>query len=309
MLHFFRFCLFTFFLFGVFIISAQQIVDSSFVYNMKDAAYSLNKGPLILVDEFHNNDMSIQKGMTPLIKILQKDGYRLKAYNAPFRVNDLKEAKILVIISALHSTNVDNWKLPTPSALSKIEIDELVQWIHNGGSLLLVADHMPFPGAVKELSSRFGVEWHNGFVIDSVNWGMSFFSKRDGTLKHHRLLDGRNQEEQVNGVSTYYGSGFQIKDSTINGIFAFDDSNTVSYQTSEAWKMFPDTPLISSNDLFQAAVLTRGNGRVALIAEASLFSAQLVGRNKNPVGLNFPNNNQNLQFVLNLFHWLSKAID
>lgn len=61
--------------------------------------------------------------------------------------------------------------------------------------------------------------------------------------------------------------------------------------------------------MFQAAVLKRGKGRVAIIGEASIFSAQLVGKDKNPIGINFPNEGQNLQFVLNIFHWLSRSID
>jgi hypothetical protein len=291
------------------VVLSQQIVDSTFTINLKTPAYSYNNGPVILVDEYHNNDMSIKNRMNPLIRILRQDGYKIQPNTGPFRLNILKKANTLVVISPLHGSNVDNWKLPTPSAFDPKEIKELIQWIDEGGNLLLVADHMPFPGAVKELSDHLGVEWYNGFVIDSVNWGNSVFSKRDGTLKHHRLLNGRNQNERVNWVATYYGSGFQIKDSTITGIFGFDNPDTVSYQTQEAWKMYPDTPTIPANDLFQAAVLKRGKGRVAIIGEASLFSAQLVGKNKNPIGINFPNDGQNLQFVLNIFHWLSGSID
>ena len=30
-----------------------------------------------------------------------------------------------------------------------------------GGALLLIADHMPFPGAVSDLGLEFGVNWGN----------------------------------------------------------------------------------------------------------------------------------------------------
>lgn len=291
------------------VLNAQQVIDSSFVNELESPAYAFNQGPLIFIDEYHNNDMSIDNRMFPFIKVLKQDGYQIKPLNQPITNSVLDNADILVIIGALHKSNVDNWKLPTPEALSDKEINELLKWINEGGSLLLVADHMPFPGAVKRLSSKLGVEWYNGFVIDSVNWGMSHFSRRDGTLNQHPLLNGRNSDENVNWVATYYGSGFKLKDSTVKGLFSFNDKNIVSYQTREAWKMDSDTPVISADRLFQAAVMKKGKGKVALIGEASLFSAQLVGKNKNPVGINFQNNNQNLQFVLNLFHWLSNAID
>ena len=301
------------FLLSVFIfnlqLNAQQVIDSSFTFDVRDPAYNLNKGPLIYIDEYHNNDMSISNRMLPLVKVLKKDGYRVKPLKKRIKASSLNKIDVLVIISALHKTNVDNWKLPTPEALSRKEIKELLQWIDQGGNLLLVADHMPFPGAIKQLSSRLGVEWYNGFVIDSINWGMSNFSKSEGTLKNHSILNGRIPDEKVNQVATYYGSGFKIMDSTITGLFSFNNPDIVSYQTNESWKMYTDTPIVPSDQLFQAAVMNRGKGRVAFIGEASLFSAQLVGKNRNPVGINFQNDDQNLQFVLNLMHWLSGVID
>ena len=297
------------FLIAFFKLDAQQIIDTSFTYNIKNPAYSFNKGPVIHIDEYHNNDMSLNNRMFPLIEVLQKDGYQIKSINKSLNEAILNKVEVLTVIGALHESNVNNWKLPTPSAFSDDEIEALLKWINKGGNLLLVADHMPFPGAVKKLSSRLGVEWHNGFVIDSINWGISNFSKRDNTLKNHSILNGRHSDEKVNWVATYYGSGFKLKDSTITGLFSFDNPNIVSYQTQEAWKMNSDTPTIPSDQLYQAAVMTFGKGRVAIVGEASLFSAQLVGKDKNPVGINYPNKNQNLQFVLNLFHWVSREID
>ena len=304
-----RFYVFIIFLITTFQFNAQQVIDSSFTFNLSEPVYSFNKGPVIYIDEFHNNDMSLNNRMFPLIEVLKNDGYRIKPFNESISNSALENASILVIIGALHKTNVNNWKLPTPSAFSEDEINALFHWIMEGGNLLLVADHMPFPGAVEKLSSRLGVEWYNGFVIDSINWGMSTFSKRNGTLKNHSLLNGRYLEEHVNWVVTYYGSGFKLKDSTIIGLFSFDNPDIVSYQTQEAWKMNSNTPTIPSDHLFQAAVMKRGKGRVALLGEASLFSAQFVGKDRKPVGINYPNKNQNLQFVLNLFHWLSGDID
>jgi len=174
------------FLLSVFIynlqLNAQQVIDSSFNYNVRNPAYSLNKGPIIYIDEYHNNDMSLNNKMFPLIEVLKKDGYRIKPLNDSISKLTLDKSKILIIIGALHKTNIGKWKLPTPSALSENEILELLNWIDEGGSLLLVADHMPFPGAISKLSYHLGVEWFNGFVIDSINWGMSTFTKRDSTL-------------------------------------------------------------------------------------------------------------------------------
>lgn len=290
-------------------VKAQQVIDSTFRIEVENPLFPEGNGPVILVDEAHNNDMVLEGGFRPLAEILKQYGYQPFRLYKPIQRSSLKGADILVIIGALHSSNVENWKLPTPSAFSDSEIETLLDWIEGGGSLLLVADHMPYPGAVHKLSGPLGVEWHNGFVIDSVNWGMTHFSKKAETLKMHPLISGGNPGEQVTHVASYYGSGFEIRDPDITGLLMFDDVNTVSYQTETAWKIFPETPKIPASGLYQAAAVKWGRGRVVLVAEASLFSAQLVGKGKKPVGINYPNNGQNLRFVLNIFQWLSGIVD
>ena len=48
-----------------------------------------------------------------------------------------------------------------------------------------------------------------------------------------------------------------------------------------------------------------GKGRVAIFGEAAMFSAQLAGPQKRPMGMNDPVAKQNPQFLLNIMHWLS----
>ena len=46
-------------------------------------------------------------------------------------------------------------------------------------------------------------------------------------------------------------------------------------------------------------------GRAAFFGEAAMFSAQLAGADRAPMGMNSPGAEQNAQFVLNLLHWLA----
>lgn len=66
----------------------------------------------------------------------------------------LTRANILVIVNVLATENVGNWKLPTPSAYTPDEIEAVRRWVSDGGSLLLVADHMPFPGRRRSWRGR-----------------------------------------------------------------------------------------------------------------------------------------------------------
>lgn len=51
------------------------------------------------------------------------------------------------------------------------------------------------------------------------------------------------------------------------------------------------------------AVMKYGMGKIAVFGEAAMFTAQK--RNNDAVGFNAPQALKNLQFILNLFHWLA----
>jgi hypothetical protein len=52
-------------------------------------------------------------------------------------------------------------------------------------------------------------------------------------------------------------------------------------------------------------VLAFGRGRVAVFGEAAMFSAQLAGPERRPMGMNAPEAPQNPRFLLNLVRWLA----
>jgi hypothetical protein len=53
------------------------------------------------------------------------------------------------------------------------------------------------------------------------------------------------------------------------------------------------------------ALLTFGKGRVAVFGEAAMFTAQVSGEQRRPMGMNMPTAAQNPQFLLNVMRWLS----
>jgi hypothetical protein len=72
-----------------------------------------------------------------------------------------------------------------------------------------------------------------------------------------------------------------------------------------AWQFSKLTPSISASGMLQGAAVRFGKGRVAAFGEAAMFSAQAVGPNGTPAGMNDPTAPQNAQFLLNVVHWLS----
>lgn len=61
-------------------------------------------------------------------------------------------------------------------------------------------------------------------------------------------------------------------------------------------------------NLLQGAIVYHGQGHVAVLGEAAMFSAQLAGPNKRPMGMNSPEASENYRFALNVLHWLSGGL-
>ncbi len=134
----------------------QQLADDSFQLPEIRPAFIYGRGPVVLLDAYHNNGGILEGNYRPFSELLEKDGYRIKLVNEPITADVLSQGQILSIINPLAKGNVGNWKLPVFSAFSPSEISAICKWVYNGGSLLLAADHMPFPGASEALAREFG---------------------------------------------------------------------------------------------------------------------------------------------------------
>jgi hypothetical protein len=64
------------------------------------------------------------------------------------------------------------------------------------------------------------------------------------------------------------------------------------------------TTEVSAAGRAQGIALKAGKGRVVIMGEAAMLSAQISGPNKMPMGMNVPGND-NKQLALNIMHWLS----
>lgn len=286
-------------------VKAQQVADVSFRPPIKKPAYRPDKGPLVLIDEAHFNFHTASGRYQPFAELLKRDGYVVKPSTSRFSKESLKGARILVIANSLAERNSQgDWSLPTPSAFSDEEIAAVREWVKDGGSLLLIADHMPFPGAAEKLAAAFGIEFNNGFALDPQTQGAPLiFRRSEGSLKDDAITKGRNTDEKIDSVATFTGSAFKLNNGA-RPLLVFR-SPVISLMPPVAWQFKPDTPRVPVEGWFQGAAFRFDKGRVAVFGEAAMFTAQLAGPNRQPIGMNSPAAPQNAQFLLNILHWLS----
>jgi hypothetical protein len=128
------------------------------------------------------------------------------------------------------------------------------------------------------------------------------FRRADGTLVDHPITRGRAEAERIDSVVSFTGEAFEGEPHPPLLRFGPD---VVSLMPDTAWRFKDDTPTIDVSGWYQGAVRLLEEGRVAVFGEAAMFSAQLAGPNRMPMGMNHPGAPQNAQFLLNVVHWLS----
>jgi hypothetical protein len=285
-------------------LTAQQVSDTLFTPPVGSPAFKEGTGPIVHIDGGHQNFHTMEGRYLPFARILQHDGYVVRSRHARFVRTDLDSSRILVISNALAKENQDDWNLPTPSAFDSAEIAAVRSWVHDGGSLWLIADHMPFPGAAGELAAEFGILMGNGFALDPrTEDGRMRFARSDGTLADHPITRGRNPSERIDSVVSFTGQAFRLEVAGDN-LMTLGRTTTL-FMPEVAWQFSKLTPRISASGMLQGAAIRFGKGRVAVFGEAAMFSAQLAGPNRVPVGMNDLTAPQNPQFLLNVVHWLS----
>ncbi len=115
-------------------------------------------------------------------------------------------------------------------------------------------------------------------------------------------MQGRNARESVGQVRSFTGQAFRAQ--AAEPVLGLPET-FVSLHPAKPWEFRIDTPQVGVGGWLQGATKIVGNGRAAFFGEAAMFTAQLAGGDRRPVGMNAPGAEQNAQFVLNVMHWLA----
>src|SRR4029079_9314305 len=278
---------------------AQQAPDPEFNTSVENPAYK-REGPRVMFDEAHHNFHTTEGRYKPFCDLMFNDGYRVIRNRQPFSKQRLDTYKILVIANALGAEEDDDAGADD-SALNADELTVVHDWVKDGGSLLLIADHAPFGGAASALANKFGVDMSKGYTFDPENCVASLptqliFSRENKLLARHPITEGRNEKERVNLVRSFTGQSLKGPEGSTAILILSNtatDHPTFSAETST-----------SAAGRTQAVAFKFGKGRVVVQGEAAMLSQQISGADNQPMGMNVPGNDDK-QYALNLMHWLS----
>jgi len=279
---------------------SQQIADPHFNASVEHPAYTKNF-PRVLFDEAHNNFHTTTGRYKPFADLIFSDGYQVVVNRNPFARTSLQTFKILVIANALGAEDMDDDGAGSP-AFTAEESETVREWIQGGGCLLLIADHAPFGSAAEILAKRLGVDMSKGYTLDPVNSDQeskipSFivYSRENHLLADHPITNGRNAAERVNRVIAFTGQSLKGPDGSDAFMKLADTAHDLVPPGNK------ETPAAGRA---QGIAFRLGKGRIVVMGEAGMLTAQVTGSDSRPFGMNI-RGIDNRQLVLNIMHWLS----
>lgn len=276
-------------------VPAQQ-VDPKFDTRVAQPAYA-KKHPKVLFDEAHNNIHTASGLYKPFADLIVNDGYTIVPNKDKFQKSTLAGYEILLIANAAGPRGQR-----AKPAFTDEESDVVRDWVQAGGSLLFIADHAPMGAAAEILAKRFGVDMSKGYTDDQSSQdrelGDILFSRENKLLGDHTITRGRNQRERVNRVVTFTGQSLKGP----------ADSLALLKLPDTAIDTFPGTEkTIPAAGRAQGLIMKFGKGRVVVLGEAGMLSAQVDNKGR-AFGMNYANID-NRQLALNIMHWLSRLLN
>lgn len=281
----------------------KQVADPNFNTGVAHPTYARERHPKVLFDEAHHNFHTAGGRYKAFADLLTNDGYRVTPNQEAFRKETFGGFDILVIANAMGAF------LPilpgaAEPAFTGPECDAVRDWVREGGALLLISDHEPTGSAARILSQRFGVDMSTGRTFDQTRENREpqspfwlVFSRDNHLLSNHPITQGRDATERVNYVIAFTGQSLKGPEGSAAFLRLADS----------AVDILPSGERVSAAGRSVGIALPFGKGRVVILGEAAMLSAQLVGAERLPMGMNYPGND-NRQLALNIMHWLSGVL-
>ena len=279
---------------------AQQFADPEFDAKVDRPAYT-SSHPLVLIDEAHNNFHTADGRYKPFADVFKNDGYSVEPSKQKLTLDALKGCAVLVVANA-QGAPVMRRPEAANSAFAEAECDAVEQWVRGGGSLLLITDHHPWGAANERLAKRFGVEMGKSTTFDPTNSengasGQLIYSRENGLIGDHPIMRGRDGSERLDRVQTFVGQSLK------------GPKNAVALLMLSKTAVDLPRPAVpgrngSAAGRAQGLAIELGRGKVVVLGEAGMLSAQINGPFKMRVGMNVQGID-NRQFALNIMHWLS----
>ena len=280
--------------------------------------------PVVLFDEGHFNNHTTQGSYSQFAELLRKGGYRVIAHTGALRPNALEQVQVLVVVSALSAQGNSAeretllWRWTPEAAMPAFtdnECDTVAHWVSEGGGLLLIVDHPPYPAAARSLAQRFGVDMRNASTLEPTpgNYFQTpstlVFSRANGLLGDHAITRGEDPSKRISAIMTFAGS-------SLTGPPASTALLTLSEAAYDRFFESAGAPeqRTSARGRAQGVALPFHRGRIVVLGEAAVFRTEILEQlvepslEPSPAELSAHGQFGNHRLALNVVDWLSRRL-
>ena len=164
------------------------------------------------------------------------------------------------------------------------------------------------PKKVMAAMALLGVAMFDGYARGPGEFP-DLFDRAQGTLADHPISNGRNSEERVEAIATFAGQAFQLSQH-FQPLLIFGEGSVAYFDFRHNLPDIPfqEWPRFSASGWSQGAAREWDSGRIVVLGEAGMCTAQLRGEKQDPMGMNHPKAGENPQFCLNAVRWLTRVL-
>jgi hypothetical protein len=291
---------------------AQQEPDTAFDTRIANPAFT-RRHPRVAIDEAHHNFHTMEGRYRPFADLIRHDGCVVVPGKAPFSAKSLRHFDVMVISNALGNDDMSDSTASRP-AFTPAECKALHAWVERGGALLLIADHAPMGAAAHALAETFGVDMRSGYTLDpEQDSGMGGHSiiayvEGHGLGVGHSIISGRDTSERIRRVVAFTGQSLSGPPGAHVLLKLSNKAEDEMVGLGEAGPDVPAEKRVPAGGRAQGLAMTVGKGRVVVLAEAAMMTAQVAGPERYPMGMNLPGTDDR-QFAINVIRWLGRALD
>lgn len=298
-------------------VGAQQVPDNSFDVSVAHPTH-VTEHPRMVLDEAHNNFHTTTGRYAPWAALMRNDGVEVSPGKAKFSAAALKGVDVLVIANAvapgMAAGGATAATATSAPVFTKAECDVVRAWVDGGGSLLLISDHAPFGSAAEILANQFGVDFGKGFVYDvehhAPGGGPTMLMFEKDQLGEHPIISGRDSTERIHVIYSFTGQSLSIP----SGATALMKLSRMATEAPNRVELAAARGK-PADGRAQGIAMPFGKGRVVMLGEAAMMSAQLAGGRGGAgaggeprlMGMNFPGSDDK-QFALNVERWLTGVL-
>ena len=310
----FRVCIFV--LTSLFIVSVQAkkvvtdaIADIDFKHEF--SVLEEKHGTKVLIDRHHQTIYKTDDdshGAHAMLDIMRRDGFEIEFTDQELDLS--KSDSDILIIHGLPNDKImlENKAVFWKSPISDNELEAVVKWVANGGSLFLTLSHFPGGSGARPLLEAFDVKFRDGYAYSSLH---PSFTSKDGRCSNFFGMS----EEQGLLVKSHpiYSKGESVDKIDFHcgaAIFRAKEDVVIAYPKGTS-NYNKDNSFHESSDFYAAMIgFNYGNGKVVVTTDQGMFRNFIFTfdeKEKVYVTITSPDND-NANLFVNMMRWLSPKV-